>query len=549
MGSLFRNFLIGLLVCVTGPTGPDAAGDDRSESARQRRHRRFLEDRGEILNDLKFELAEIRDWCGQQGLTDTAVNLTDLTDRLTTDDSAAVLPVVVGLPVSPALPEPEQQWRERVRNVRTGRAREIYRLARSVLRAGLPSLAYQLVQDTLRVDPDHRNARAILGQQLFHDPLRKNDAAYAGEWVSPFETKLRGGRPPHIYDERFGWIPRKHLARYESGERPWGRKWISKEKETELRRDFGNAWEIRSEHFLIRTNAGLEEGVLLSRRLELFYSWLKRNFVPFFDTPEALRERFDKAHVRGRTKTGDPMEVHYFATRFEYQREIRGKIPPNIVTNGLYWEPDRKCYFFREEDGANLSTLYHEATHQILDIPTTAARRTAARALARKTRQRTQEWILGGQSGFWLIEGLACYFESFEVSDGVVSVGRRDFVRFVAAQQRLLRDDLYFYLPLQTFCRLGKEEFQNHPNVAQLYSQASGLVHFMMHYDSGRYRDDLVALLCVMYRPDPRQPLLQPSLAAVTRTPFGVLDQQYRDHMEQFSDRIRAQPASRNVGY
>ena len=153
------------------------------------------------------------------------------------------------------------------------------------------------------------------------------------------------------------------------------------------------------------------------------------------------------------------------------------------------------------------------------------------RLLARLRRQRPQEWILGGDSEFWLIEGLACYFESFRVEDGAITVGRPDHIRIVAARTRLLRDN--FYMPLETFCRLGKDDFQHHANVKQLYSQASGVAHFLMHYDDGRYRDDLVRLLTSMYRPDARNLQRRPNLSTITGVPFATLDQQYREHMSQ----------------
>lgn len=538
-----RQILIFLLLIAVGP-GATVSGQTSGTASESRRHRNILERRSEILKDLQFELRKVSDWCHENDLPQAAADVTQLALDLTTDGPATQPPRYASLPVSTQLPEAERQWRSRVLKLRQDRAGELYTLARRALdRARLPSIAYRLVEDVLRLDPDQANARSILGQQLFHDPLREDDATYAGEWVSAYEAGRRGGSKPHLLHEQFGWIPRAHLARYEEGLRLWKGSWISAEKERETRRDFRNAWEIESEHFMVKTNVGLEEGVLLSRRLEVFNEWLRQNFAAFFETPQELRARFEKAHVRrrGRKRRTSAMEVHYFATREEYQRKTSRMVPPGIETNGLYWQPHQRCYFFRNEQRAGLDTLFHEATHQILDIPTQQARRTAARSAALKLRRRPQDWVLGGKSGFWLIEGLACYFESFEVNDGVVSVGRPDHIRFVAAQHRLLRDN--FYIPLEMFCRLGKDEFQQHPNVRQLYSQASGLAHFLMHYDDGRYRDDLVRLLSALYRPDPRNPLEQPNLSEITGVSFVELDRQYREHMEELALQIELLPA------
>ncbi len=521
-----------LLMMLTGLSTGVAPGQDRVGATASRRHRNFLEQRQTILENLKFELGEVADWCHENNLPQVGDEVTQLSLDLISDGSGTLPARVVALPIELTLPEKERQCQTEVAHLRMNRARDLYLLARKTLRAGLPSLGYRLTQDVLRVNPDHVNARAILGQQKFQDPLRNDDSTYEGEWVSPYEAAMRGGRKPHILHEQFGWIPRAHLTRYEEGMRPWKGSWHSRTKDEEIRRDFRNAWQVESEHFLVKTNVSLEEGVILSRQLETYYEWLQQNLAGFFDTTAALRKRFERAAVRGRrsSRSQTPMEVWYFATRDEYQRQIRSKVPPGIETNGLYWQPDRRCYFFKNLEQEGLDTLFHEATHQIFDIPTRQARVTAARTLARMTRKRRQEWILGGQSSFWVIEGLACYFESFEVQDDVISVGRPDHVRIVAAQYRLLRDN--FYIPLETFCRLGKDQFQQHPNVRQLYSQASGVAHFLMHYDEGRYRDDLVQLLASVYRPDGRNPNQLLTLSNITGVPFQKLDQQYREHME-----------------
>jgi hypothetical protein len=235
------------------------------------------------------------------------------------------------------------------------------------------------------------------------------------------------------------------------------------------------------------------------------------------------------------------MAVHYFATREEYQQRVEGKVPPNLETNGLYWEPDRTSYFFLNRTGKDLSTLFHEATHQILDVHTIESRRLAARARALKTGKRnTAPWVLCENSNFWIIEGLACYFESFEVNDGHVSVGRPDYVRFDTARQRMLDPAFHFYLPAKQFFGLGKDQFQAHPQVSPLYTQASGFTHFLMEYEDGLYRDDLIALLSAIYRPVPAKILEEPSLTKIAGVSFDDFDHQYRTHMQNLADQIEA---------
>lgn len=528
---LVRNTLLSLTLLAHLAFSTDASGQ---LTGTNRLHRNLLEQRSRTIDSLKQELRRVGDWCHANGMAQAAADVTQLTLDLTLSGTDVEPPRLVTLPISPTLPETERHWRQRVQRLREEHAAKLYSLARKALRAGSASIAYRLVEDVLRINPDHAQARSVIGQREFIDPQRDDDGTYVGEWVSVYEAEKRGGRKPHVRHELYGWIPRADVERYEQGLRPWRGEWISQEKEAEIRRDFRYAWEIESEHFLVRTNVSLEEGVLLSRRLETYYSWLRQNFAAFFETPKELRDRFEQAYVRRRRRRTKPqMEVVYYATREEYQKRVRGKVPPEIETNGLYWQQDSTCYFFKNEQRPGFDTLFHEATHQILDIPTRQTRHTAARALARKTGRPVQRWDLGGRSGFWLIEGLACYFESFNVTEGAISVGSPDHIRVVAARQRLLRDG--FYVPLGTFCRMGKDQFQHHPNVKQLYSQASGVAHFLMHYDDGRYRDDLVRLLFALYQPNVQDPLSQPNLSDITGVPFENLDQQYRDHMDEIA--------------
>lgn len=521
-------------------------GQADESATRDRRHRQLLEKRQLVFKGLERDLESVLTWCQEHQLPDAVVRVKDIQTQLQGSASEVVAPRMVTPDVASSLPIEEQQWQLQLRHHRQERAKELYTLARSALRAGFPSLAFSIVGDVVRVDPDHKYGRAVQGKEIFSDPAGKGDPDYAGEWVSPFEKQMRSGSNPQTYHPDFGWIPAASVVRYEQGQRPWNNNWISVAKEAELRRDFRNAWKIPSEHFEVKTNVSLEAGVELSWKLELFHDWLQQNFAAFFDTPQALQDRFEEAGKRSSARKSNPMEVHYYATRDEYQKRVEGKVPPTLETNGLYWEPDRTSYFFLNPQRNDLSTLFHEATHQILDVQTAEDRRNAARVSALKRKLRPPvPWVLCENSNFWIIEGLACYFESFEIVDGTVSVGRPDYVRFDTARQRMLDPAFLFYMPTQQFFDLGKEEFQGHPQVSPLYTQASGFTHFLMHYEDGLYRDDLIALLSAIYRPDLSHVLDEPSLTKIAGVSFDDFDHQYRTHMQNLNDKAQAVEAEK----
>lgn len=522
--------ILAVVVCVA-----DGTSFGQTASRSSLRQTQFRKQRRDALLGLRHEMSQLSQLCFDRGLKGLATDITALSLELTESTQSPTLPRMAQLPTGASVPQAERIVMNRLQTLRKDKAKELYSLARSALRvAKMPSLAYELIHDVLRLDPDHKLARAVLGQQLFVDSRQKDDPTYAGEWVSPFEASKRTGTRPEINHPRYGWIAASSVVRFDEGQRPWKGRWISAEKEAELRRDFANAWEVRTEHFLVRTNTSLQEGVEISRKLEVYYNWLHSNFAAFFDTPSDLQKRFEQAQpgTRRRLNT-QPMEVHFYASREEYNRRTRGKVPPTIVTNGLYWEPDQTCYLFRNPEDPELSTVFHEATHQILDWATRNNRLTAARKLQRVVAgPRGQKWVLCRNSNFWMLEGIACYMESFRIDSetGNVSTGRPDYIRFVGATHRLLQDN--FYIDLRSFSSLGKDAFRQHPNHTQLYTQGSGFAHFLLHYNDGIYRDAFVQLLSEVYRPNLAAITREPSLEQLTGVPFDAMDLQYRQHMD-----------------
>jgi len=86
-----------------------------------------------------------------------------------------------------------------------------------------------------------------------------------------------------------------------------------------------------------------------------------------------------------------------------------------------------------------------------------------------------------------------------------------------------------FYVPLAEFTTYGMERLQGDQRIATLYSQAAGLANFLVFYDSGRYRDALVAYLTTVYsgRDTPQ------TLSELTGVSYEDLDKQYHEFMEE----------------
>ncbi len=110
----------------------------------------------------------------------------------------------------------------------------------------------------------------------------------------------------------------------------------------------------------------------------------------------ALSKRFDGQETSGyRSK---PFRVTYYRSRQEYNGALRPRQPRIETTLGIYFDTTRSTHFFTgpEQDAG---TIYHEAVHQFFQESRHAAR------------------SVGGLSNSWLVEGVACYFESLAEHD------------------------------------------------------------------------------------------------------------------------------------
>jgi hypothetical protein len=451
------------------------------------------------------DLEELAAACEQQGLDKAArevrASIMPLDEQLV---RAVKLPVKVGQALPTDLPPGERQWRARLNRLREEYAKDVYLLSRRVLRAGFPSYAYDLVREVAHYDPDHKSARRLLGF-----------VRYGDKWLTPFAA--RQVRERKVWNEKFGWLPESHVERYEKGQRYYRGRWISAEQEAELRRDFKNGWEIRTEHYLVKTNHSLERGVELAAALEDYYQFFFQTFASFFNTPQQMQQLFSGRTTSRRQTVSRPHRVHYFRTRDEYNQTLVRKIPQIAITNGLYYTTDRTAYFFHNAEADNESTLFHEATHQLFYESQLRDRRIAEDA------------------DFWIIEGIACYMESFRRDNGEYSVGDPKYARFQAARYRRLVDN--YYVPLAKFARMSMVAFQTDPNISKNYSQASGLAHFFMHFEDGRYRDQLIQHLSQLYNANLKLVHVQP-LSELTGVPFEELDRQYLEYIKQMQASI-----------
>jgi hypothetical protein len=460
----------------------------------------------ELRAEYAGQLQKVLDFCESKHLTDGAEEIARfLVQRDATALHAVDLPTHVEAKIPETLPEDERYWRTQLRFQRKEYAKQVYLLSRRALSAGHPGYAYELVRETAVHDPDHAQARKLLGYVQFGD-----------EWVTPYaRSMLQKG---NVWHDSFGWLLKSHVARYEKGERNVDGKWMSAEKEAEIRRDFDHAWEIRTDHYVIRTNYSLERGVELGRALEDYYGFFHQTFVGFFNDEEQLQRIFKDAAPANREAR--PYRVNYYRSRDEYIQRLEKPFPSIHKTNGIYLTRDRTAHFYYDPAGDQEATLFHEATHQHF------------------FESYPLERPIGETANFWIIEGIACYMESYRRTKGESSVGDPRYIRFAGARVNYI--DQGYYVPLQEFTAMGMRDFQAAPMLAKNYTQAAGLAQFFMQYDDGRYRDALVQHLAQLYSASARKRESPERLDQLTGVEFTELDRQYGEFLRETQRLVQA---------
>ncbi|WP_437185223.1 hypothetical protein SH668x_002321 [Planctomicrobium sp. SH668] len=482
-------------------TNAEAAGEDRKLQFLHERYKKLHEQFSKDMNALADKCEEMSYFKDADEIRKRAqlpsAGVYDLDD----------LPNAPLPPVSLQLPDAERQWRVKLRKLETDYALGVYRIARDAMYQGHSSLVYQWMRIVAFHDPDNRNARAMLGYVLDK-----------GKWTTAFLSAMAAKKM--VDHQTFGWLPESHVSRYENGERNLDGEWMSAEREAIRRSDFRLAWEIGSEHFLVKTNHSLEKGVELSRKLEVFHDFFLREYSSFFNTPQQMERLLDPV----RKAKWDPAKryiVYYYRNKSEFVAALKSRQPQIELANGLYLPHERIAFFYfddgpeetEEQRQLKFETMFHEVTHQLLG----------------ESRARTVD--VAERANFWAIEGFPCYLESYRTFDGEEQVGDPLHIRIRWARYRAVEESTYW--PLRQFTALGRSNF---PLEADAYNQAAGLSHFFLHYENGIYRDAFIQYLAEIYNPLERQRPSAVSLEKVMGVKLETLDQQYLDYMASLPD-------------
>ena len=478
------------------------------------------------------DLGRLAAWCREKNLSAEAKTTTDLVAP--PDPHKIVLPVLPGeigsFQVRPGLSGDAAAWHRRLWKLRQDYAAALFALATRCVGRRQASLAYRLALDAIGADPDHEGARRVFGYQK-----------YGNQWHTPYEAAmLRGGM---VWNERFGWIEKANLPRYQRGQRLLGVTWIDAANDDTLHAKIANGWDIETEHYRIRTNHSIEAAAALGAKLENLHRIWRQVFLGYYASQADIEALFSDKPPRGYPAGSHPegtrqgatqrvpatdhgprttdilvderpiiraatarLDVVYFRDKEQYCEALKPSVPEIGISTGLYVAENRIAYFFAGSEDSE-RTMYHEATHQLF---------WQSRRVGRD---------VGCKANCWLLEGIAMYMETLRRQRDCFVLGGLDDARLEAARYHLEKKD--FYVPFEKLVRMGVRDVQGHPEITKLYSQVAAMTSFLMHYGNGRYRDALVGCLAAVYDGSQDPDLL----ARTTGSSYSELDKQYKEYM------------------
>ncbi len=208
-------------------------------------------------------------------------------------------------------------WNEKFVEYRRDHASRLYELAVELARTDREPEAFQMVHEVLYHDPDHADARRVLGYYRSTDTWRKR-------FRKPKPKTARQAHP------LFGWPAR-------------------------------NYWTVESEHFRLTTNADVEGGLEATDYLERVYSAWQQLFFSYWSVPGRLAARME-----GRDSSLGPsrtFQVVLFKDRDEYVDQL-SRFEPQIGVSVGYYSQARKTAFFYAAASGRRSAWSHEASHQ-----------------------------------------------------------------------------------------------------------------------------------------------------------------------------------------
>ncbi|EMI20890.1 putative secreted protein [Rhodopirellula maiorica SM1] len=242
----------------------------------------------------------------------------------------------------------------------------------------------------------------------------------------------------------------------------------------------GSYQQFESPHFTIYSRASDADSQRVAVDLEQCYWVWTQMFFPLWEGNQQVSLAFADWHPdtsvadhlakkTSRLSTRTKMKVVLFRDWNEYAATLSESIPGIERSTGFYSDENRTTFLFAGHDETE-ATRRHELTHQLF--------REATRSTRSRTSRSGSDKMPGEDAGFWLIEGIAGYFESLQLHPSHATLGGWDASRLQYARYRtLVGGD---FMPLSELEPEGRLQAQQRTDLARYYAHAIAHTHQLL---------------------------------------------------------------------
>lgn len=303
---------------------------------------------------------------------------------------------------------------------------------------GLKEQAEAEFEKTIKLDPDHENARRALGYRKVGDNWYRGEELMLARGYVLFEGE---------------WVKKEKRESILSARKKEAAEFLKDSRMPE-----GSVC-LRSRHFYLATDMGDNAAEEMLGACEA----LRDAFWEMFDNKGPLD-----------LKASNEYAVCLFSGREPYEKYAdKLEIKVGEMSYGWYSGENKRALAFKNAGSPpTLGMVLHETTHMLFHLSAMS-----------------DKWKSGGKLSSWFYEGLSEYFEACAYSDGKLETGKiHPFNLFYVKQSFINKNtvplDELLVSKMTDFDCSGKYDA---PGVNLAYAQSWGLVYFMLEGGSGKY--------------------------------------------------------------
>ncbi|MGI9466915.1 MAG: leucine-rich repeat domain-containing protein [Rubripirellula sp.] len=279
----------------------------------------------------------------------------------------------------------------------------------------------------------------------------------------------------------------------------------------------GSYAQVDTAHFVLYSKADREASMRVAEDLERCYWVWTQMFFPLWESSAqvslALKEMGDDESVTSflesspqRITIRRKLRVVLCSNADEY-RKVLGATPGVELSTGFYSDKYKTVLLFAS-DQDDPATRRHELVHQLF---------------REATRSGLGRSMPAAKEDFWLIEGIAGYFESLHLGPEIATVGGWDSSRLQFARYRLLVGG--DSMSMNELRQDGREAAQERSDIARWYAHAILRTHQLIDGRNARDRQWVYGQLATLYKVNAESASLEDELD------WNGLDRSVRDFL------------------